>query len=151
MKALRSMAGAAAVILVSAAPALAVEGNPFDGKWSGEMEIEVGLCWHVRTLDIEIRDGQITGEGGRGMYKLTMQGSVEPDGTTSRTLGYSTRTLLRIINGKFSGNEAFLSVLADAERMTGGAVKENGGSGECFGTISLTKVGDLPPDDSSQP
>ena len=142
MKAFRSVAGAAAVILASAAPALAVEGNPFDGKWTGEMEIEVGLCWHVRTLDIEIRDGQMTGEGGRGMYKLTIQGSVDPDGKTSRTIAYSTRTLVRIINGKFSGNEAFLSVLADAERATGGAVRDEGGSQECFGTISLTKVGD---------
>ncbi len=142
MKALRSVAGAAAVILASATPALAVEGNPFDGKWTGEMEIEVGLCLHVRTLDIEIRDGQMTGEGGRGLYKVTIQGSVDPDGKTSRTIGYSPRTLLRIINGGFSGNEAFLSVLADAERATGGAVRDEGGNQECFGTISLSKVGD---------
>ncbi len=117
----------------------ALADGPFDGQWTGKMNVETGLCFGVRTLNIEIRNGQMTGSGGRGQHKLTVQGSVAPDGRTSRTIAYSALTLVRIINGRFRGNQANLSFLADAERMTGG--RQGRGSQECFGTIRLTRVG----------
>ncbi len=117
----------------------AMADGPFDGQWSGKMNVETGLCFGVRTLNIEIRNGKMTGSGGRGQHKLTVQGSVDPSGKTSRTIAYSALTLVRIINGRFQGNQAKLSFLADAERMTGG--RQGRGSQECFGTIQLNRIG----------
>ena len=104
------------------------------------MNVETGLCFGVRTLNIEIRNGQMTGSGGQGQHKLTVKGSVGADGKTSRTIAYSALTLVRIINGRFQGTQANLSFLADAERMTGG--RQGRGSQECFGTIKLSRVGE---------
>ena len=119
--------------------AAALADGPFDGQWSGKMNVETGLCFGVRTLNIEIRNGQMTGSGGRGQHKLTVKGSVGADGKTSRTIAYSALTLVRIINGRFRGNQAKLSFLADAERMTGG--RQGRGSQECFGTSQLNRIG----------
>ncbi len=113
----------------------AMADGAFDGQWTGKMNVETGLCFGVRTLNIEIRNGQMTGSGGQGQHKLTVQGSVDADGETSRTIAYSALTLVRIINGRFQGDQANLSFLADAERM------DSGDSQECFGTIKLNRIG----------
>ncbi|MDJ0895295.1 MAG: hypothetical protein QNJ92_09150 [Alphaproteobacteria bacterium] len=137
MRFIRLAALAGLVFVIGAGTARA--DGPFDGQWTGKMNVETGLCFGVRTLNIEIRNGQMTGSGGRGQHKLTVKGSVGADGRTSRTIAYSALTLVRIINGRFQGNQANLSFLADAERMTGG--RQGRGSQECFGTIRLTRVG----------
>ena len=137
MRFTRLAALAGFVLLVGTGGALA--DGPFDGQWTGRMNVEIGHCFGVRTLNIEIRNGQMTGSGGRGQHKLTVQGSVAPDGKTSRTIAYSALTLVRIISGRFQGDQASLSFLADPERMTGSRLGED--SQECFGTIKLNRIG----------